>query len=101
MFGNSFRTLINRLWHIMPIFQNDNVKIDQAQIVMGMFGKENESFSDLKLKVFGMCWRRLYRVLDSSIVNTRSWQKCMHMLKEKHHIFGQDLVLTMQESSAL
>jgi len=72
MFGNSFRTLINRLWHIMPIFQNDNVKIDQAQIVMGMFGKENESFSDLKLKVFGMCWRRLYRVLDSSIVNTRS-----------------------------
>jgi len=27
------------------------------------------------LKVFGMCWRRLYRVLDSCIVNTRSWPK--------------------------
>jgi len=24
------------------------------------------------LKVFGMCWRRLYRVLDSCIDNTRS-----------------------------
>jgi len=27
------------------------------------------------LKVFGMCWRRLYRVLDSCIVNTRSSPK--------------------------
>jgi len=25
------------------------------------------------LKVFGMCWRRLYRELDSCVVNTRSW----------------------------
>jgi len=24
---------------------------------------------------FGMCWRRLYRVLTSCIVNTRSWPK--------------------------
>jgi len=29
---------------------------------------------DLKvMKVFGMCWRRLYRVLDSCFVNSRSW----------------------------
>jgi len=27
------------------------------------------------LQVFGMCWRRLYRVLNSCIVNTRSWPK--------------------------
>jgi len=27
------------------------------------------------LKVFGMCWRSLYRVLDSYIANTRSWFK--------------------------
>jgi len=27
------------------------------------------------LWVFGMCWRRLYRVLDSCIVNTRPWPK--------------------------
>jgi len=27
------------------------------------------------LRVFRMCWRRLYRVLDSCIVNTRSWPK--------------------------
>jgi len=44
--------------------------------------KHEESFSHMiwhilvqtlnSLKVFGMCWRRLYRVLDSCIVNTRS-----------------------------
>lgn len=27
------------------------------------------------VKVFGMCWRRLYRVLDSCIVNIGSWPK--------------------------
>jgi len=48
--------------HIRAIFQDDNVKINQAQTVNS-------------LKVFGMCWRRLKRVLDSSIDNTRSWPK--------------------------
>jgi len=40
------------------------------------------------LKVFGMCWRRLYRVLDSCIVNTRSSPK-MYLLMEitSQHLF--------------
>jgi len=49
-----------------------------------MVGREHdESFSHMNqllnsVKVFGMCWRRLFcRVLDSCIVNTRSWPKKM------------------------
>jgi len=35
------------------------------------------------LRVFVMCWRRLYRVLDSCIGNTRLWPKIARS------IFGQ------------
>jgi len=58
----------------MAILQDDNVTIHQAQIVKTMVGSEHEeSFSHMKLKVYGMCWRRLYRVMDS--YNTRSSPK--------------------------
>ena len=56
-----------------------------------MVGREHEeSFSLMNchqtlnsLKVFGMCWRRLYRELDSCIDNIQDLdQKLMHLLME-------------------
>jgi len=62
---------------IMAIYQDDNVKIHQAQIVkewLGSFSLMNRLHWVQTLnafKVFGMCWRILYR----AIINTRSWPK--------------------------
>jgi len=56
------------------------------------------------LKVFGMCWRRLYRVLDSCTINTISGpnidapldgNKCCDVISIKRctaYIFGQGLL---------
>jgi len=82
--GFSFLNHVGR--HIMAIFQDYNVKIHQAQIVKEWLrGSVKNHFHTWigtswvqtlnSLKVFGMFWRRLNRVLDSCIVNTRSWPK--------------------------
>jgi len=44
--------------------------IHQAQIGRSMIFT-HELAHESSLKVFGMCWRRLYRVLDSCIDDTR------------------------------
>jgi len=56
------------LRHIMAIFQDDNVKIHEALIVKEwLWGSWRIIFTRDSLRDFGMCWRRLYRVLDSCI----------------------------------
>jgi len=61
-------------------------------------------------KWYQICWSRLYSVLDSCIVNTKSWQKMyapldgmlLFYFHQEVHIFsGQDLALTMQELISL
>jgi len=61
----AFSFLNNVGRRIIAIFQDDNVKIHQAQTVKEWFYELAPLSPDLK--VFGICWRGLYRVLDSCI----------------------------------
>jgi len=101
--------LNHHVWrHIMAIWQYQDSSGSKCGIMFGR--KQEERFSHMNWHLFDMCWSRLYRVLASCFVNTRPWakmyaplhlNKCCDASNVTVHIFGQDLVLTIDNARVL